>query len=247
MTRTFILFFALASMAVFNGCKDKENGDEPVKSAETTAEFDKSNFGLYKGIIVGSSGTIKIEINNGNNVVKATITIDGKTDVLTCNSSPVNGQAMVNVVFSGSFSSFTFSVDADGKNPVIVNITIDGHSNVAAAVAKETSANVASAYEGTGTGGNNARGVLNIVRNSNTFSGYYKSLDEQSQGLTFSVSGTVGNDGAFSGTSKSKLGAVLDVTLTYSGKFSGDNVSGTWKTSWEGGTNSGSFTGKKTL
>jgi hypothetical protein len=249
MKRLFLLL-AIASMAVFTSCKDDDNGGQTSKSTETTAEFDNSNFGLYKGVIVGSSGTVKIQLMNGNNTAKADIVMDGKTDVLTCTGTLTNGQAITNAAFTGASSSFTFSVGGDGSNPVISNFNIEGHEDVSAVVLKETSENVSSAYEGTTTGGNNAFGVLNAVRNNNTYSGMQKALDVSSGGLTFSFKGNIGNDGSFSGTSSSNLGNMA-VNLTYSGKFVGDNVSGTWTTSWRiedtNYSNTGTFTGKKTL
>jgi len=246
-----VFFYAIIiiCMAALVACSDNDNDNEKLtNSTETTAAFDNSSFGLYKGIIVGSSGTIKIEINNGNNVATATITIDGQTDELTCESPLTNGQAIVNVTFNGAFSSFTFSVDANGNNPVIVNIHIDGHTDVSATVAKETSTNVVCCYEGTYSGGNNSEGVLNIVRNNNTYSCISRGTD----GIEFSFQGNINNDGTVNGSATTMWDGVT-VTNTVSGKFNGDNVSGTWKTSWKievdpgTMTNTGTFTGKKTL
>lgn len=39
----------------------------------------------------------------------------------------------------------------------------------------------------------------------------------------------------------------IDIKMNYSGRFDGDNVSGTWTTLYVGESNSGSFSGKKTL
>lgn len=216
---------------------------EDIPDTETTAEFDNSNFGLYKGILVGSSGTVKIELNNGNNVAKAYITIDNRTDELTSTDTFTNGVAIDNATFTGAFSTFTFSVDSDGENPVISDIQIEGHEDVLVAVLKQTSTNVASAHEGTTVGGNNHTGVLNFIRNDNTYFG----ISRGSDGITFSFRGDINNDGSVSGTSQTTYMG-LKVTLTYSGKFdSNSNISGTWTTSWDGGTNGGTFSGKKTL
>ena len=242
-------FLAIASMTVFNACKDDGDPEKQPMSTETKAEFDNSNFGLYKGVIVGSSGTVKIQVNNGNNEAKADIVMDGRTETLSCSTTLTKGQAINNAPFTGSSSSFAFSVGADGKNPEITDFSIAGHEDVTAVVIKETSENVSAAYEGTTVGGN-AYGVLNFVRNNNTYSGIHRSLDEQSGGLTFSVKGNIGNDGSFNGSSTSRLGAIT-VNLTYTGKFEGNNVSGTWTTSWrienDNYSNSGTFSGKKTL
>ncbi len=211
-------------------------------STETTAEYDNSNFGLYKGVIAGSSGTIRIEINNGNNIARATIVIDGVTDQLTSTASFTAGQAISGAVFSGNFSSFTFSVDADGGNPKVETITVQGHSNVIATVAKEKSDDVSLCYEGTSTGGQNHSGVFNVVRNKNTFSGVAKAVD----GFTCYISGNISANGSFTGNSTTTFNGLV-VSVTYSGRFVGDQVSGTWNNSWNGGSgaNSGSFTGSQ--
>lgn len=240
----------LAGLTMFSGC-DKtgnENDEDVNTSTQTTAEFDNSNFGLYKGVIVGSSGTIMIEINNGNVEAKATLTIDGRTDKLTSTYSFVNGQAVVGAEFAGTFSNFTFSVNADGQNPTIANITIEGHDDVEVitAIIKETSTNVAMAYEGTIKGGNNASGAFNIVRNNNKFSVVSKTNDG---GKSVIFNGTIGNDGSFNSSfTISNYHPGVDVRFNISGTFSGNTVSGTWSNSWgENSTNSGTFSGTKTL
>jgi hypothetical protein len=237
----------LAGTAIFSSCgKDDNGGSNGTKSTETTAEFDNSSFGLYKGVIVGSTGTIKIEINNGNNTAKAYLSIDGRKDTLTSGYTFSNGQAIVNATFTGAFSSFTFSVAADGKNPIIVNITIEGHSDVVVNILKETSNSAAMAYEGTSVGGNNHLGTFNIVRNNNTFSAVCKNNSDG--GKAFSVNGTINSDGSFSASATvENYHPGLDVNFTISGKFDRNTVSGTWRNSWSNGTNSGTFSGQKTL
>lgn len=239
---------------------------DPGASTETTAEFDNSNFGLYKGVIAGSSGTIKIEVGNGNNEFKAILVMDKNTDNLTCTTPLTKGQAIINAAFTGASSSFKFSVDADGKSPVINDIKIDGHSDVAVSVIKETSADVAHCYEGVATGGNDHTGVLNIVRNGNTYSGMQKTTGPTgnlNNGLSYLLDGSISSDGTFSGSATveghaynpnydpdvpgSKEIIAIDIILNYSGRFDGDNVSGTWTTLYVGESNSGSFSGKKTL
>ncbi len=212
------------------------------RSTETTEEFDNSNFGLYKGVLAGSSGTIRIEINNGDNLARAIIVMDGETDILTSTATFTAGRAITGAQFTGEFSSFTFSVDADGGNPTIATITIEGHDSVVATVAKETSRSVTLCYEGTSTGGNDHRGVFNLVRNGNTYSGVSNAED----GFSCSFSGSIAADGSFSGTTNTTFNG-LAVKLNYSGRFTGDKVSGTWGNSWsvngETFTNSGNFSG----
>ncbi len=211
-------------------------------STETSEEFDNSSFGLYKGVIAGSTGVVKIEIQNGNNVSEATLTMDGQTDELTCTEVFTEGEDIVDAEFTGDFSSFTFSVEADGSDPVIENIDIDGHGQVLVTVSKEQSENVAVCYEGTSVGGQNHEGVFNIVRNDNVFTGVTKAVD----GFSCILNGTVNRYGEFEGTSQTTFNE-LTVTVSYRGTFNGNNVSGQWANSWETGTNSGTFTGSKAL
>jgi hypothetical protein len=234
-----------AAMLVMVSCDKGDGNDENgtvSQSTETTAEFDDSNFGLYKGVIAGSSGTIRIEIKNGNGVATANLTIDGESDELSSSYTFIEGQAIVNAEFTGEFSSFTFSVGADGEDPTIIAISLDGHDNVIATISKETSDDVTSCYEGTSTGGQGHSGIFNLVRNNNTFSGAGKAVD----GFSLLLSGNIRNDGSFSATSKTIFNG-LDVTVNYSGKFNGNDVSGTWSNSWNGGSNGGGFSGEKTL
>ena len=249
--------FIASSIVLFSTCNDnKEEDNTPGTSTETTAESDNSNFGLYKGVIVGSSGTIKIEIINGNNVAKARITIDGNTDNLTCSTPLSNRQVIENAEFTGDFSSFNFSVSADGSNPVVSDININGHDDAEIAVLKEESNNVVSCFEGTSAGGNDHEGVFNVVRKNNIFSGLIKGSD----GFTANFQGSIDASGNYTGNSTTTFYPLddhvpVDVTLNYNGRFIGNDVSGTWDNSWdvltgielETFTNSGTSTGKKTL
>ncbi len=238
---------ALGTMAACSNGENNNNNADTGTSTETTAEFDESNFGLYKGVIAGSSGTVKIEIHNGNDIAEATITMDDETDELTCTETFTEGEAIVDAEFTGEHSSFTFSVGANGSNPVIENIAIVGHGTVIAQVSKEQSENVAVCYEGTSVGGQGHEGVFNIVRNDRIFSGVIKAVD----GFSCTLHGNIESNGSFTGSSLTVFNG-LSVTVYYSGRFNGDNVSGTWSNSWVNnngdlGSNSGSFAGSKTL
>lgn len=243
---TLAVAFAFGTMTACSSGEDKTETADTGTSTETTEEFDNSNFGLYKGVIAGSTGTIKIEIHNGNNVSEATISMDDGTDELVCTETFVEGEAIVEAEFTGENSSFTFSVEADGSDPTIENVIIVGHEEVIATIAKEQSENVAICYEGESIGGQDHEGVFNLVRNDNVFSGVTKAVD----GFSCLLNGTINSDGTFSGTSQTTFNT-LDVTVHYSGKFNGNNVSGSWSNSWMAGTtpgsNSGTFTGSKAL
>ncbi len=113
-------------------------------------------------------------------------------------------------------------------------------------IIKETSSNVALAFEGTYIGGNNASGTFNMVRNNNTFSGVSKGHNDGGRAFTFS--GTINADGGFTSSfTVNNYLSDLDVDFTISGEFDGNQVSGTWSNGGYGSTNSGTFSGQKTL
>ena len=219
---------------------------KPISSAQGKAQYDNSAFGLYRGVVVGSSGWIEIKIFNDGSSVSSKVNIDGKTETQTSNYAFEDGKAIQNAVFTGETVSFAFSVNADGQNSVVNSITIVGHDDVSASVKKETSTTPSQAYEGIVEDPQNGPGVFNVVRAGGSFSGIGKGQY---------VDGTVDEDGNFTGsgwwTQYDREGLPIDVTLTISGKFSGTTVSGTWQTSWKAvdssGTNGGTFNGKQSL
>ena len=221
--------------------------DEPSDGKGTgKAQYDNSAFGLYRGVVVGSSGWIEINIFNDGSSVSSKVSIDGKTETQTSNYAFEEGKAIRNAVFTSETVSFEFSVNADGHNSMVNSITIVGHDDVIASVKKETSSTPSQAYEGIVDDPQNGPGVFNVVRAGSSFAGIGKGQY---------VNGTVDENGNFTGSGWWKQydseGLDIDVTLTITGKFSGTIVSGTWETSWKAvdssGTNSGTFSGKQTL
>ena len=134
------LFTYICSM-VFNACgiigdnNSEYELERPIRktSTETTAEYDNSILGLYKGVVYGPKtyGTVKIELGNGNEVAKATIQIGDKIDELVCTSiwgnnettqkneqitiemlrsQPQNYRTNNRFYFTGTFSTMRFSV-----------------------------------------------------------------------------------------------------------------------------------------
>jgi hypothetical protein len=203
-------------------------------SPETKPQYNNTAFGVYKGILVGSSGIIKLVINNGDSMVKAYIFLDNITkDTLTCTQKFTNGQAITNARFAGRISTMNFSVNADGTKPSIVNITIVGHSNISGQIIHETSVQQVYCYEGMYTG--SEQGVFNCIRFGSSLIGLVKC----SCGDIFSGNGQI-TDNAFSAV----LGN-LSSGATFNGSFGGDNCQGTWQNASVNGK--GEFKGKRTL
>jgi hypothetical protein len=53
-----------------------------------------SNKGVYKGVVVGSTGTIKFDIANGGTTVTGTLVLDGVTINLTTTNTVTSGQCI---------------------------------------------------------------------------------------------------------------------------------------------------------
>ena len=162
MRNKFLLICVLA-LAIYSCGKNKTDKDNGLPStAETKPKFDNTSFGVYKGVIVGSSGYIVFRINNGDDVVKGTLKIDGREDVLTTKEKLIAGQRISNVLFTGSFSSMKLSADADGRNANLTDIKIEGHTHVGAYISHENSTVPVMLYEGTFTG--IASGMINYTK-----------------------------------------------------------------------------------
>lgn len=129
---------------------------------ETKPQYDNTAFGVYKGVIIGSSGTIIFRINNGDNVVKGYLTIDNQKDTLTTTSTITLGQPLSNVLFTGKISSMRVSANVDGSNASLSDIQINGHNNVTGFIIHENSTKQVLCYEGTFSGG--ASGIINATR-----------------------------------------------------------------------------------
>ncbi len=154
-----LFYLSILSTILFFACKksgseqtvDKHPPGVPT-AAETKAQYDNSSFGVYKGVVIGSSGIIILKINNGDNTTIAYLTIDNKKDTLTAVQSPVAGQPITNLQFTGRLSCMRLSANADGSNAQINNLTITGHPNASAIVVHENSNRQVLLYEGTFTG-----------------------------------------------------------------------------------------------
>src|SRR6185312_5029597 len=95
-------------------------------------------------------------------VLKGYLTIDHTKDTLSTTQTLVAGQAINNVNFTGRISSMTLSVNADGSNATLSNISIVGHNNVTIFIIHKNSTKQVLCYEGTYSG--NLSGTFNCAR-----------------------------------------------------------------------------------
>lgn len=149
------LVIILNTLILFS-CGKKNDPDPIVKNSplfnntpEAIAVNDDKSGGIYKGVLMGSTGTIKLVLQNGS--VSAIITFDGVTKTLTTTSlaSWTTGEAISEALFTADDWQLTFSVNADGSNPQIA-VSIPGHT-IQVALVKETSEELVRTFEGTYT------------------------------------------------------------------------------------------------
>jgi hypothetical protein len=244
-----ISFLSVALCAVnLTSCKKKDSTTTTPSSykcstctttADAKAENDAVSKGVYKGVIIGSSGTIKFDIMNSDNTIKAYMVIDGTSVTLTASVawradtsyvSPFTG------TMGGQDVSINFRVDANGGNPTVTSMNIPGHPNATLTISKETSANLVKVFEGTA--------YNTTTKDTATFnlmlSTALKTWTAQVRDHGATSSSTV--KGTFDGTTLSfddGKGASGSATL------SGDNIiNGTWKNSKP---ETGTWSAKRTL
>lgn len=157
----FIICFPLLSCSDENNSNSASAVDQLSMAPEAKDDYDTSNYGVYKGIFVGSSGTIYVNINN-NGSISAKMVINNITYNNFKTSEKVSeGQPIVGLTFSNGNSSFDFNVNADGENPFVNNMNISGHPNPYVQILKEYSFEQIKCYLGTFSG--EKSGVYNLA------------------------------------------------------------------------------------
>ncbi|MCU7552620.1 hypothetical protein OCK74_26105 [Chitinophagaceae bacterium LB-8] len=218
MKRILLLSVVMLSVVAYFGCK----------KSDVAAQNDNSNLGTYKGIFVGSSGTITITLNS-DKTVTAVIKVDGQIYNFTCTQTIQINKATTLNFTCGTDKSFTFSIDANGGNPQITNLVFAGHPNALMNISKELSTRPVKCYEGTYTGTSVATGTFNLIIYGDKVLGIGKTGND----VPYAVAGTISNN-------QITATGVLN-HATFTGTVNGDNVSGTWSYL----TFSGTWTGVK--
>ena len=209
----------------------ESSGPTLSNTPQAKAEFDTSNFGIYKGVIIGSTGVITINIKNDGEL-KATLVIDGVTSTYTSTGEVALNQPINNLRFTNGSNTFDINVSANGNDIVVTDSNIENHLGATFNIVKEYSTDLVKCYQGTYTGTND-NGVFNIII-----------IDQNLYGLsrsnTFPESDTLFLNGDFI---QNTISGTFDGG-TFSGSTSGNNISGTWQNlSQETGT----WTGQRTL
>ncbi len=208
-----IIALSLIGLFFMSCSKDDSNSSTPLTSTpDAKAEFDTSNYGIYKGVFVGSSGIVTININNAG-TISATLVIDGTSYTYTTTEAVTAGSTISNLTFTNGSSSFDFNVSGNGGFPEITNVNIVGHPNATIELIKEYSDAIAKCYEGTYT--RDASGVFNLIISDGYVHGLARDTgDTEAIGLQGGLSGTT-ITGSFEGG-------------TFTGTVNGNSVSGTY-------------------
>jgi hypothetical protein len=133
---------------------------------DAKAANDGSSKGIYKGVVIGSSGTITFDIANNGTTITAVMVIDGVTVNLTSAITWVAGQPYV-ADFTGTLNSapvtIHFSVGLSGGSPTVTSSTIPGHPSSTLNIIKETSTGLVECFEGNYNTTLPETGTFNII------------------------------------------------------------------------------------
>lgn len=223
-----VVFLCFSAFFLSTGCKKDDNKKtEPYKCAscvatpEAKAANDASSKGIYKGIVIGSTGTIKFDVLNSGTTIKAYLTLDGTAVELT-SSVEWNGTSRYIAPFKGTLNgqqvTISFSVGPNGGEPSVVSANIPGHPNAEFVLVKEYSGALIECFEGTYHTTRPEDGTFNIIlsRALGLWGGLAR---ENGQPDTEDVEGTIVNNNL-----------VQDGGTTV-GTISNDEITGTFKDS----------------
>lgn len=224
MKKLFLLFLLGATTL---SCSSDDSGPALATTPDAKAQYDDSSFGVYKGVFVGSTGTVFIDVYN-NGTATATLTIDGSSKTYTATEKVAEDFPIMGLTFTNGSNSFDFNVDGDGSNPSVTNISITGHADARMAILKEHSNALCKCYQGTYSGDDS--GIFNIVIEGTIVDGVAFSND----------GGAFNTDGTLSGTTI--LGTFEGGSFT--GTLSGNHISGAWQNVFD---ESGTWSGNRKL
>jgi hypothetical protein len=172
MKKVYVVFAAMLMISFFACKKSDDAVVDPYKCAtckttpDALAANNSSSKGIYKGVVIGSSGTISFDIANNGTAITAIMIIDGITVNLTSAVTWVAGVVYV-APFTGTLSgqpvTITFSVGATGGTPTVTSSSIPGHPNTSLTIIKETSTGLVECFEGSYSTTLPETGTFNII------------------------------------------------------------------------------------
>lgn len=225
----------LAVMVTFSCSKDNKGDNDDdytctscASAPVAVAANNTINKGIYKGVLIGSSGTLIFNIQNTTNTITGTMVIDGNVVDLTCEAVDLDVSADFEASFTGTLNGYLviirFHVEKNGANPTIVSATIPGHPDAVFIVAKETSDTLLECYEGTYTitGDWTEEGTYNFLVARKSGAGTWKAIaaeDGFPEEFTYGTGHLSGNNVV----DANRLGSGRDVVIA---TINGHTISG---------------------
>jgi subtilisin-like proprotein convertase family protein len=137
-----LLLFALT--AILFSCQKEEESvviDTTADLTVNSAVYDESNYGVYEGVFSTldseTRGVVVVSLKPNNNG-GASLKLNNGTEFKLAAIENYSKGADTNVLFSGGNTSFRFSVNRDGTDPVVSDVVYSGQDS-SIKVLKETS------------------------------------------------------------------------------------------------------------
>lgn len=228
-----LLSTIVLSIAFLSCSKDNETPGTPSYTCPTCkttpdalAANNTSSKGIYKGVVIGSSGTIVFDIANNGSTITAVMVIDGITVNLSSAVTWVAGQPYL-ANFTGTLNgvavTINFSVGLSGGTPTITSVNIPGHPSATLTIIKETSTNLVECFEGSYTTNLPETGTFNMIvlRSAGIFGGIVRKTGTTA---TDDFEGTISNNQLTMATgSGNKMIGTLNIDQLSGGFTDGNN------------------------
>lgn len=226
-------FFTLLFISILFSCSksDDSNPQAAVLAAnpEAVVAHDLSNYGIYKGVLVGPSGVAKVNINN-DGTLSATVVLEGTTHTFTTSESVAQNQNISGLTFTKGNMKFDFNCNAHGDEIEVTDLVIPGYDKVSMILMKEYSDTQVKCFQGTYTGAAD-QGTFNLMTSGELVYGLAHSTPEDSVWYI---------QGSSKGTSIS--GSMENAN--FSGGIFGNSANGVWQNS---SSQSGTWVANRTL
>ncbi|MCO5237383.1 MAG: hypothetical protein M9933_14050 [Chitinophagaceae bacterium] len=224
----------LAVVVSFSCSKESKDNDDDYTCTSCSsapvavAANNTVSKGIYKGVLIGSSGTLIFDIQNTTHTITGTMVIDGNVVTLACDVTDLDPSADFEASFTGTLNAnpvtIRFRVDKKGANPTIVSANIPGHPDAVFIVAKETSDTLLECYEGTYTisGDWTEKGTYNFLIARKSGGGTWQAIaaeDGFPEEFTYGKGPVSGNDIV----DPNRLGQGVDVVIA---TINGHTISG---------------------
>lgn len=236
----------LTLVITFSACKKDKDPGTPAYTCTTCTDTpdalaanDGSSKGIYKGVVLGSSGTIMFNIANNGTDITAVMVLDGQTVNLSSSVAWIAGQPYVadfTGTLNGAAVTITFSVGLSGGTPTVTSSNIPGHPSATLVVIKETSTNLVECFEGTYSTTLPETGSFNIIvlRTAGLWGGVARI-----------TGGTAADDDDIDGTiSNNQLSSQMGAGTVVVGTLNGDQLNGSFVDS---NNSTVTVTGRRTL